>query len=271
MLWEKRVNRPIGVFDSGVGGLSIVSALAQALPAEDFVYVAANKYMPFGQKTAEEIQAISEKIVHFLIKQHNVKLVVIACNTATVTSIDYLRKRFSMPFVGVVPVVKPACALTKSRCVAILSTPLTSSGEYIKSLIATFGKDINVLNIACPGLADLVEMGKGDSLEVETLLQELVLPAQEQGADVYGLCSTHYSFVREPLQKITGSGVCILDAIIPVTHRVMRVLSDSQEVSTSDKKVATCTFYATTQSATFQAVGQELIGPMMRSVQLIEL
>jgi len=181
----------IGMFDSGIGGLGVFLDVTRLLPHESIVYVAGNKYFPFGEKTPERLQKISENIVNFLIKQHNVKMVVIACNTASVSSLAYLRSKFTIPFIGVVPVVKPACELTKTGCVAILSTPVTAGSAYIQELIKKFGHGIRVLSIGCPGLVDIIEAGRVEALELDVLLRELVVPILEQKADIVGLCCTH--------------------------------------------------------------------------------
>lgn len=266
------------MFDSGVGGLGVFQAVARLLPNEDIVYVAGNKYMPFGEKTVEQIQQISEKIVRFLIDKHDVKVVVIACNTATVASITYLRARFSIPFVGVVPVVKPACAQTKTGCVAIMSTPLTAEGTYIKDLIAKFGQGARVLSIGCPGLADLVETGMVGTSKMEALLRKLIAPAIEDNADVIGLCSTHYPFVREQLQKIVGPAVAILDSNEPVARQVKRVLSMIQSCSIEsdgglslERRQPQYQFYATKDAEKFMVVAEKLIGPLGCCVKELSL
>lgn len=258
----------IGMFDSGVGGLGVFQAVRQMLPDQSIVYVAGNKYFPFGEKTPEQLQVISENMVNFLIKQHNVKMVVIACNTATVSSLAYLRSKFTIPFVGVVPVVKPACELTKTGCVAILSTPVTAQSVYIQELIKKFGQGKRVLNIGCPGLVNLIEFGKLDTPELEILLRALVEPVLEQKADIIGLCCTHYPFMREQLQKIVGPTVTILDSNEPVAQQIKRVLAlNTQPVSSG----AEYKFYATKDVKNFESVARGLIGDIVKGVELAVL
>lgn len=261
----------IGIFDSGVGGLGVFRSITRLLPNEDIVYVAGNQYMPFGEKTIEQVQEISEKIVHFLINTHNVNLVVVACNTATVASIAYLRSRFSIPFVGVVPVVKPACEQTKTGCVAIMSTPLTASGSYIEALIRKFGYGVKVLSIGCPGLADLVEAGKIETPEMDTLLRNLVASALESKADVIGLCSTHYPFIREQLQQIVGPSVIILDSNDPVARQVQRVLAAISDGASSCSRHQQYKFYATKDAEKFKVVAEKLIGSLNTQVESLVL
>ncbi len=259
------------MFDSGVGGLGIFQAVAHLLPSEDIVYVAGNKYMPFGQKTTEEVQQISEKIVQFLIDKHQVKMVVVACNTATITSIAYLRSKFTIPFVGVVPVVKPACEQTKTGCVAILSTPLTAGGAYIHELITKFGDGVRVLSIGSPGLAELVDSGMVNTPEMELLLRKFIAPALENNADIIGLCCTHYSFVREQLQKIVGPLVTIVDSNDPVARQVKRVLAAMPDGLVPEGRQPKYQFYATKDAKNFEIVAQQLIGDLVAGVIEIDL
>jgi glutamate racemase len=265
------INQPIGIFDSGVGGLGVFRSIVQLLPYENIVYVADNNHMPFGKKTAQEVQKIAETIVRFLIEKHNVKLIVIACNTATVASIDYLRTIFSIPFVGVVPVVKPACEQTKTGCVAIMATPLTAKSLYIKDLILKFSQGTHVLRIGCPGLADLIEEGKIDGQEVDTLLRSLIAPALKNNADIIGLCSTHYPFICQQLQKIVGPGVTIIDSNAAIACQVKRVLQglyNNIDTSITPRYVV----YATKNASVFKKNAQQLVGDnLVPDVQFISL
>lgn len=256
----------IGIFDSGVGGLGIFQAITRLLPQEDLVYVAGNKYFPFGEKTPQEVQDICARITQFLIDKHDVEMIVIACNTATISSIAYLRSKFSIPFVGVVPVVKPACEQTASGCVAIMSTPLTACSPYLHDLIQKFGHGVNVLSIGCPGLVDLIESGNIETPEMEEALRALINPAIEQGADVIGLCCTHYPFIREKLQKIVGLSVTILDSNEPVARQVKRILSSER----SGSRTANYLFYAT-NAEQFEGVARKLIGDVVVGVREVSL
>ena len=264
-----RVERPaIGMFDSGVGGLGVFQAVRRTLSDQSIVYVAGNKYFPFGEKTPEQLQIISENIVNFLIEEHNVKMVVIACNTATVSSLAYLRSKFTIPFVGVVPVVKPACELTKTGCVAILSTPVTAQSAYIQELIKKFGQGKRVLSLGCPGLVDIIESGKLDTPELEILLRTFIEPALEQKADIIGLCCTHYPFMREQLQKIVGPTVTILDSNEPVAQQVKRVLALNTQPGALGAEYK---FYATKDAQKFESVARGLIGDVVKDVELAVL
>jgi glutamate racemase len=261
--------QPIGIFDSGVGGLGIFNAIAQRLPHQDIIYIADNNNLPFGEKTTEQLQNITSKIVDFLVAQHDVKLVVAACNTASTSSLAYLREHFSVPIVGVVPVVKPACEQTKTKKVAILATPFTARSAYQQELIAKYAGDIQVLSIACPDLVGLVEAGELDSPLMVQKLKEYIDPAIQAGADVIGLACTHYPFVRKQIEQIVPSHVAIMDSNEAIARHVERLIAGmpDQPVSGAGKH----TFYVTKEPAKFQQVAQILLGCSIDKVSLASL
>lgn len=270
--------RPIGIFDSGVGGLGIFKAIAQRLPGQDLIYFADNNNLPFGQKTTEQLQQITGKIVDYLVATHNIKLAVVACNTASVSSLSYLREKYSLceknsiPIVGVVPVVKPACELSKVKKVAILATLHTTNSEYQKQLIAQYGNGMQVLSIACPDLVDLVEAGLFDDSHTQEKLREYLAPAIALGVDVIGLSCTHYPFLRSQIQRLLPAGVAIVDANDAVARQVVKVQSQVlDEQADLARRAASYTFYVTKQPELFQSVAQRLIGQMVGDVTLIYL
>ena len=182
---------PIGVFDSGLGGLSVLREIRQQLPAEDVIYFADSAFCPYGSRSAAEIRARSEAIAATLIAQ-GAKLIVVACNTASSVAIAHLRERFAVPFVGLEPAVKPAVRLTRTGKVAVLATPRTVSGERLRWLIDSHAGDVEVYTIPAPGLAELVEHGTLAGDDVRGLLRPLLEPSLNRGADVIVLGCTHY-------------------------------------------------------------------------------
>src|SRR3989344_923015 len=151
--------RPIGVFDSGVGGLSILIELKELLPKENFVFFADQKNVPYGEKTKKELNKFMTAIVDYLIDEHDIKMFVIACNTATCYTIKELREQYPLLLVGTEPAVKPASLHTKTGTIAIISTPATSKSKTIQKLIKDYAGNLNVLNIGCKGLENTVEKG----------------------------------------------------------------------------------------------------------------
>ncbi len=264
--------KPIGIFDSGVGGLGITKAIADLLPHENIVYVADNKNLPFGEKTLKQLEIITEKIVSYLIKEHNVKLVVAACNTATVATIASLRSKFSIPLVGVVPVIKPMCEQTKTKCVALLSTPMTTNSRYIQNLIEKFGNGVQVLKVGCPGLADKVDAGQVGTHDMDGYLKNLLMPVLEHPIDVIGLGCTQYPFVRDQIQAIVGPSIKILDSNEPVARQVKRVLETMPHGIAQKLDKTEYRFYVTNDSEKFETVAQQLIGTeLVKHVDFIVL
>ena len=157
--------RPIGLFDSGVGGLSVLREIADLLPLENFVYVADQKHVPYGGKSQTELEKLTEQISRFLIGKQ-VKMIVIACNTATVYALNHLRQKFTLPIVGVVPVVKTLAEKTKTGKTAVLATPATSKSSYLQALIQKFAPEKTVYCIGGTGLEEVVESGEVDSPQV---------------------------------------------------------------------------------------------------------
>jgi len=214
---------PIGVFDSGVGGLTILRALRQALPCEDLVYVADAAYVPYGQKSPEQIRHRAAAIGSFLVRQ-GAKAIVVACNTATAAAIDVLRAQLPVPVVGVEPAVKPAVAATRSGVVGVLATPATLASERYRSLIERFAGGLHVLAQPCAGLAEHIERGDLDGERTEQLLRGFVEPLLAQGADVIVLGCTHYPLVAHIVQRIAGPGVAVIENGTAVAKEVARQL-----------------------------------------------
>ncbi len=208
----KKNNQSIGVFDSGVGGLSILIELKKMLPNENFVFLADQLYVPYGEKTKKELVNRCIKITDYFIKHHNIKMMVIACNTATCGAIDELREKYSFPIVGTVPAIKPATEKTKNGTVAVMSTPSTSKSEIMKKLIKENCQNINVLNIGCKNLENIVEKGSLNSTEVNNLLKRYLKAVVDSDADYLVLGCTHYPFLKKQIQKILGSRINLIDS-----------------------------------------------------------
>lgn len=215
---------PVGVFDSGLGGLSVLREIRRQLPAEDIIYYADSAFCPYGSRSAAEIRARSEAIAGTLIAE-GAKLIVVACNTASSVAITHLRERFAIPFVGLEPAVKPAATLTKSGKIAVLATPRTVSGERLRWLIDEHARDVEVYTIPAPGLAELVEHGRLAGDEVQGMLRPLLEPSLNHGADVIVLGCTHYPFLRGEIERFVGDRATVIDsgeAIARRTHYLLQ-------------------------------------------------
>lgn len=224
----------IGVFDSGLGGLSVLRELVAALPFEDFIYVSDAGHCPYGGKRASEITDRAEAITDFLLAK-GVKLIVVACNTATIAAIESLRATYTVSFVGMEPAVKPAAALTRSGVVGVLATGAALAGEKLHQLIERHAAGVRVLTQPCPGLVELVEQGELASAETQTLVRRYTAPLLAAGADVLVLGCTHYPFLKDVIQQAVGPEVTLLDTGAAVARRTASLIASEQLASTSQQ------------------------------------
>ena len=215
---------PIGIFDSGVGGLTILRAVRQALPCENLVYVADAAHVPYGEKSPQQIRDRAMAIGGFLVGQ-SAKIIVVACNTATAAAIDFLRERLSIPIVGVEPAVKPAVAATRSGVVGVLATPATLASERYRGLIGRFAAGVCIVGQPCAGLAEHIERGQIDGERTEQLLRGFVEPLLAAHADVIVLGCTHYPLVAHIVQRIAGPDVAVIENGMAVAKEVVRQLA----------------------------------------------
>lgn len=217
---------PIGVFDSGVGGLSVLQALRQGLPHEHFVYVGDSGRAPYGDRSPQFVIERATNITDFLVDA-GAKAVVVACNTATAIAAASLRARFHMPIVAIEPAVKPAASRTRSRVVGVLATTGTLASPNMGKLLANYGSDVEFVIQPCPGLADKVENGELASDETRVLVKRYLTPIIDRGADIVVLGCTHYPFLRPLIQEVAGPGVDVIDPAIPVAREMRRRLESA--------------------------------------------
>jgi glutamate racemase len=214
---------PIGVFDSGVGGLSVLHEIRRSLPGEDLLYVADSGHAPYGDKSQQFIESRSIAISEFLVSR-NAKALVVACNTATGAAVTTLRSRFMMPIIAMEPAVKPASEQTKSGVIGVLATSRTLAGDNFVRLFARYGEDVEILGQACPGLVEQVEAGDLSGDKTRLLLERYVLPLLEQEADTIVLGCTHYPFLAPLIREIAGPGVAVIDSAAAVARQLSRRL-----------------------------------------------
>lgn len=221
---------PIGVFDSGVGGLSVLRAIRSELPHENLLYVADSAYAPYGDQPAEYIEHRATVIVQFLIAEGG-KAVVVACNTATSIAVDALRSSVSLPIVAIEPAVKPAASQTRSGVVGVLSTTQTLSSARFSRLRATYGQHVEIVVQSCPGLVERVECGDLSSRVTRLLVEQYVRPLLDKGADTLVLGCTHFPFLSSVIQAITGPEVALIDPAEAVARELRRRLEASDRLS----------------------------------------
>jgi glutamate racemase len=220
------VKRPVGIFDSGVGGLSVAAEIRRALPAEDILYVADTAYAPYGDRPLEEVRERALAIGRYL-QAAGAKLLVAACNTATAAALERLREVLTIPVVGLEPAVKTGVALTQNRKVGVMATAGTLKSERFARLVRAHARGVEVVAQPCPGLADLIEEGHLDDAALRGCLDELTQPLKRAGVDTVVLGCTHYPFVSGPLARILGPRVELVDSAPAIARRTDQLLKDA--------------------------------------------
>ncbi|MAO16649.1 MAG: glutamate racemase [Muricauda sp.] len=218
--------KPIGIFDSGVGGTSIWKEVAKMLPNENTIYLADSANAPYGEKSKEEILRLSIKNTEYLLSS-GCKIIVVACNTATTNAIDYLRSHYDVPFIGIEPAIKPAALQTKTKKVGVLATKGTLSSSLFHNTSKLFADGITVLEQEGKGLVELIEAGEIDSPEMRNLLVTFLNPMLEENIDCLVLGCTHYPYLIPILKEILPSNVNIIDSGEAVARQTKTVLEQN--------------------------------------------
>jgi glutamate racemase len=255
---------PIGIFDSGVGGLSVLKAMRLLLPNEKAIFVADQAHVPYGSRPLEEVRAYSEAITRFLISE-GVKLIVVACNTASAAALIWLRQIFpEIPFVGMEPALKPAAETTQSGVVGVLATPATFQGALYASVVERFAQGVKIFQDTCPGLVAQIEAGKLTDPETRSVLEIALQPMLAAGIDTVVLGCTHYPFVIPVIEELSGPNVRVIDpapAVARQTKRVlerMRILSQAGDIGIENKPNPV--FYTTGQPEQLRRLLPVLLG-----------
>ncbi len=217
-------DRPVGVFDSGVGGLSVWREIVRALPMEATCYVADQAHVPYGPRDERELRRFCEAIGHFLIDA-GCKAIVVACNTASAAALRHLRDTFPhVPVLGMEPAVKPAAQLSRSGVVGIMATPATFAGRLFRATAGRHASHVTLVTQVCEGLAESVERGETDGPGAEALLRRFIVPMLTAGADTIVLACTHYPFAMEAIRRIAGPEVTVIDPAPAVARHLGSVL-----------------------------------------------
>jgi glutamate racemase len=217
---------PVGVFDSGVGGLSVLAHIRHALPQESLIYAADSMHAPYGSKSQAFIIDRAIRLSDFLLSR-GAKALVVACNTATAAAIGELRRRYALPIIGMEPAVKPAAAATRSGVVGVLATSGTLQSAQFAALLESYGRQVRVETQACVGLVECIERGELQSTATRQLLQKYIQPLLNAGADTLVLGCTHYPFVRPLIEEIVGADVAIIDTGAAVARHLKHRLQEA--------------------------------------------
>ena len=236
---------PIGILDSGLGGLSVFHEIKALLPGEDIIYFGDSAWCPYGPRHPEEIQRRVFAITDYLLALH-CKLIVVACNSATIAAVEALRATYPVPFVGMEPAVKPAAAMTRTGTVGVLATEASLAGSKFHKLLHAHAEGVNIITRPCPNFVDLVERGELEGKRAYGIVEEEIQPLIAAGADVLVLGCTHYPFLRPLIQEVAGTEIQILDTGAAVARQVVEQLknkeldhkqkSDDRIITTGDLK-----------------------------------
>ncbi len=251
--------RAIGLFDSGIGGLSILREIRQLLPHEDVLYFADQAHVPYGRRSMQQIRSFSVSITRFLLDLES-KLIVVACNTASAAALHHLRATFpETPFVGMEPAVKPAAERTITGRIGVLATSATFQGELYASLLERFAEGKIVLQQTPHGLVESIERGELDSPETRTILQQSIAPLLDENIDALVLACTHYPFVTELISELVGPDVMVIDPADGVARWTGRLLEQCALSGLPDH-AGSVIFFSTGDVHHLGSMAQRLIG-----------
>ena len=252
---------PIGIFDSGVGGLSVLRAIRRELPHEALIYVADQAHVPYGPRPLLEVRRFAEGVTRYLLAR-GAKAIVVACNTASAAALHYLRQRYpQVPFVGMEPAVKPAAEQTQSGVVGVLATPATFQGQLYASVVERFAQGTALLEHTCPGLVQQIEKGDLDGPQTRAILEDALRPMLAQNMDTVVLGCTHYPFVIPLIQEIVGPQVRVIDPAPAVARQTRRVLSQRDALQPPRAAPPPVTLYTTGGDPEgFARVARQLLG-----------
>jgi len=252
-------SQPVALYDSGVGGLSVLRAAQAALPHERLLYFGDQANVPYGSRSLEELRAIAEASTRFLLSQ-GAKLIVIACNTASAAALKHLRAAFpDVPFVGMEPAVKPAAEQSLTRKVGVLATPSTFQGELYASVVERFAQDVEIFQSTCPGLVSQIERARLNTPKTRRILEEAVLPMLDAGADTLVMGCTHYPFVIPLIEKIAAGRARVIDPAPAVARQTARVLAERKLLNPSPEE-GSLRFITSGEPAAFEYALARLLG-----------
>ncbi len=228
-------NSPIGVFDSGVGGISVLNELVRLMPNENFIYFGDSENAPYGTKSLEEIKELTVNNAKFLV-ENGVKAIVIACNTATSAGAKKVREMFDIPVIGIEPALKPAALMSENPKIAVMATPLTLKLEKFANLMEKFDDNAVIYTIECPEIVGFVEKGILDGVEIENCIRKYFEPFKDVKLDGVVLGCTHYPFVKEVIRKVVGENVKLFDGGEGTAKELLRQLKEKNLLSERNQK-----------------------------------
>lgn len=264
---------PIGVFDSGVGGLGVLAAARGLLPHERFVYVADQRFAPYGERPLDEVRQRAFAVARWMIGQH-AKMIVVACNTASAAALHELRHELpALPIVGMEPAVKPAARQSRAGCIGVLATAATFQGRLFADLVSRFAQGVDVQTVACPEIVRAVEAGTPDDPALEAVLRERFAPLRARGVDQLVLGCTHFPFARDAIARAAGPSMALVDPAPAVARQIVARLQTGGLPATHPADTAVVSafpeandrFVTTGDPAHFESLARRLLGIAIRA------
>jgi glutamate racemase len=243
---------PIGFFDSGIGGTSIWKEMIHLLPNENTIYLADSANAPYGKRSKEEIIALSKKNTDYLLSK-DCKMIVVACNTATTNAISFLREKYTIPFIGIEPAIKPAALSTQTNSIGILATQGTLSSSLFAKTSDKFAKGVNIIEQVGKGLVELIESGSINTPQMNNLLVSYLKPMMENQIDHLILGCTHYPYLIPKIKKIIGQDIKIIDSGFAVSKQIKNILEKNNLLNSQSKK-GKYQFYTNTNSQVLASI-----------------
>ncbi len=254
---------PIGIFDSGIGGISVLRAIREQMPEESVIYFGDQVHIPYGPRSMEQIQTFSEAAIRFLLEQ-GAKIIVVACNAASAAALKYLREKFpDIQIIGMEPAVKPAAEYTYTGKVGVLATPATFQGALYASVVERFANGVELFQNTCPGLVQQIERGNLNGEETRRILEEALLPMLEKNIDTIVLGCTHYPFVIPLVQQIVGDAkrVRVIDPAPAVARQTGRLL-EARGLRNQSGEKGSLKFYTSGDPDALRSLLPRLLGEM---------
>jgi len=248
-------NRPIGIFDSGVGGLTIYKEIHKILPNESIIYLADSKNAPYGEKSKEQIIEISIKNTEFLLSK-GCKIIVVACNTASTNAVQYLRENFNVPIIRVQPAIKPAALNSRTKVVGILATKGTLKSDLLLETSQRFAQGVEVVEQVGEGLVSLIENGQMHSSEMDALLVRHIQPMLKKNIDYLVLGCTHYPFLTPQIKTLVGENVSVLDSGEAIARQT-KVILEQENLIDKDHDEISRLFYTNKDTDVLQNILDE--------------
>jgi len=265
------LDQPIGVIDSGVGGLTVAKEIMRQLPKEKIIYVGDTKRCPYGPRAEEEVLQYTWEMAHYLLRHHHIKMLVIACNTATAIALDEIKATLDIPVIGVIqPGARTAIKVTNNQHIGVIGTANTIKSEAYKEALLSLKAGLTVQSLACPMLVPFVESGTFLDHTADEVVKASLEPMKETGIDTLILGCTHYPILKEPIQRFMGSGVNIISSGDETAREASTILSYKGLLNDS-KEEPVHTFYTTGQQQNFQNIAQDWFGYLPGKVETVSL